>query len=96
MDFEFEIDELTLVIVEGATTTVTTGIKVYATAGCDETVIVDQIDIFTDESKWVRIDDEPQFKAWEDAVKLVADKYFPDLPSIDPNAEHRLLACELV
>lgn len=95
MDFDFEIDEITIEVANGLTTTFTTALKVYASTDRDE-ISVDQIDIYTDQSTWERIDDLPQFKAFEDAVKRVAHKYVPEQPRVDPNKQHYLLASQLV
>jgi len=94
MDFTFDIDELEIAVAEGVTASINPWLRVYCSTAGDD-VSVNQIDIYTDQKTWVRIDDEPAFKAWEDAIKLIAPKHAPERLWIDQNAEHRLTRSQL-
>lgn len=95
-EFDFEIDELEIAVSEGVTVSINPTLKVFCSTSYGD-ISVDCIEARTDQKTWVRIDDLPQFKAWEDAVKLVAPFHAPNIEhGTDANKEHRLLARELV
>jgi len=105
MDFTFEIDELEIEVTKGAFTTISASLRVEASQNSTGDIYINTIEAdcgaYDREANkhtynWVRVDDEPQFQIFNAGVLKAAKYHAPERYGENPNAEHRLLASELV
>ena len=97
--FKFEIDELEVEVTEGVSMTLNPWLRVEASIDSNDQITIDLVEANCGEAgkaNWVRIDDEPQFQMFNAGVLKAAKYHAPERYGKNPNAEHRLLASELV